>query len=85
MGKPKEVTIRDKTMELGDRCRNRNKRGNRGIKHLNEEQGEQWGIVYKEEKMCKLGPLNRWNTSFQGGCKEKQGLAIRDANRGKGH
>ena len=31
----------EKTMELGNRCRNRDKRGNSGLKHLNEEQGEQ--------------------------------------------
>ena len=57
MGKPKEVRIRDKTIKLGDRCRNRDKRGNRGLKHLNEEQGEQWVIVYTGEKMRKLGPI----------------------------
>ena len=51
-------------MELGNRCRNRDKRGNRGLKHLNEEQGEQWGIVSTGEKMHKLEPLNRRNTSF---------------------
>ena len=33
-------------------------------KHLNEEQGEQWGIVSTGKKMHKLGPLNRRNTSF---------------------
>ena len=41
-------------MELGNRCRNRDKRGNSGLNHLNEEQGEQWGIMSTGEKMHKL-------------------------------
>ena len=48
----------DKTMELGNRCRNRDKRGNRGIKHLNEEQGDQWGIVSTGKKMQKFEAIN---------------------------
>ena len=48
---------RDKTMELGNRCGNSDKGENSGLKHLNEEQGEQWSIVATGEKMHKLGPI----------------------------
>ena len=57
-------------MELGNRCRNRDKRGNMSLKHLNEEQGEQWDIV------CTGKSCINWDTSFQGECSEKQGLGI---------
>ena len=62
-----------KTMELGNRCRNRDKRGNMRLK-----QGEPWDIVCTGEKMHKL-------VYVHGGCNEIQGLGIRDTKTGLGY